>query len=171
MLKEMKEEIVGALKAAKESGEVKAEQVREIVKEAVSKTAGSVKEGGLTLREIAKEATTVGIEELRKGGDATKERISAVVDGSVDGIKRVEQEALDTAQQELHQLKGSLREGEERLACRVREAIGGAKESAAAFSGYIKAQIEISVTDAKLKSAEILGLTHETVKQAVKQAI
>jgi hypothetical protein len=47
----------------------------------------------------------------------------------------------------------------------------GTKESAAAFSGEVKEQIEISVTDAKLKSAEILGLTEEIVKQAVRKTI
>lgn len=171
MMNEMKEQIIAGLKKAGEAGEVTADQVREIVKEAVAKTAGSAKEGAATLSEIAKEATSTGIREIEKAGEATKERITAVVEGAVDGIKGTEEKALDTIEQELERLKARRREEEEKLTRNIRAALQGSKEAADAFSGEAKEKIKTAVTDVKLKSAEILGLTGETVKQAVKRAI
>jgi gas vesicle protein len=53
----------------------------------------------------------------------------------------------------------------------VREALEGTRQSSEAFTGEMKEHIETAVTDTKLKYAELLGLTGETVKQAVKQVI
>ena len=97
---------------ARESGEITSEQVRNIVREAVSKTAKSMKEEGLTLREIAKEAVIVSTEELKKSGNATREQILAAVDGVIERIKGFEQEALDATQKELQQFKNRLKEQE-----------------------------------------------------------
>ncbi|MCK4426204.1 MAG: hypothetical protein KAV69_05600, partial [Deltaproteobacteria bacterium] len=87
MLKEMKEQIIGAFEKAMKSGEIKAEQVRDIVQTAVSDTARKVKEEGITLREIAKEATATVVDELKKKEIATRERVTAAVEGAIDGIK------------------------------------------------------------------------------------
>jgi translation elongation factor EF-G len=82
ILKEMKEQIIEAFERIMKSGEIKAEQIRDIVQTAVSDTAGKVKEGGITLREIAREASTTATDGLKKKGIATRERITAAVEGA-----------------------------------------------------------------------------------------
>jgi hypothetical protein len=71
-----------------------------------------------------------------------------------------------------------MREVEEKLAAEktelaqsVRDALQGAKEAGEVFSEEIRTQIESVSTDIKLNSTELLGLTREMVKEAVKQAI
>ena len=171
MLKEMKEQIFEAFEKAIKSGEIKAEQVRDIVQNAVSDTAGKVKEGGVTLREIAKEATATATDGLKQKGIATRERITAAVEGAIDGIKSTEQRAVDRTRQEIQQLKTRLCGEEQKLSEDVRKALEGTRQSSEAFTGEIKEHIETAVTDTKLKYAELLGLTGETVKQSVKRVI
>jgi hypothetical protein len=120
----MREEIVNALKQARDAGEVRAGQVRSIVHDAVSKAAAGAKEGAMELREIARDAASAGIEELEKAGDATKERITAAVEGAVDGVSDIQEKVVGDSRRELSQLKSRLKEEEERLSASIREGFG-----------------------------------------------
>jgi len=100
-----------------------------------------------------------------------RERITAAVEGTIDGIKSTEQRAMDRTRQEIQRLKTRLGGEKQKLSEDVREALEGTRQSSEAFTGEMKEHIETAVTDTKLKYAELLGLTGETVKQAVKQVI
>ncbi|MEA1991718.1 MAG: DUF6781 family protein, partial [Thermodesulfobacteriota bacterium] len=93
------------------------------------------------------------------------------VEGAIDGIKSTEQRAMDRTRQEIQQLKTRLNGEKQKQSEDVREALEGTRQSGEAFTGETKEHIETAVTDTKLKYAELLGLTRETVKQAVKRVI
>ena len=171
MLQEMKQQLVESIKKAKENGELTAHQVYEITRDGVAQNTKRLKADAKEMREISKESVTVTIESLMEIGDAGEEKISAALHGVVDGIKQAESQILDTTHKELTQVKKRLSEEETKLAQGMNEAFEGAKEASGSFSEKVKTDLETALTDAKLKSADLLGLTRDTVKEAVSKAI
>lgn len=171
MLKKMKQQLVENLKKARESGELTAHQVYDITRNGVVQAAQKIKGGAKELREITNEAVTTTVQTLVEAEEASEEKISAALHGVVDGIKQVESKALHATHEELNQVKKHLKEEEGKFAGAVNEVFLGTKEAAENFSGEVKADIETALTDAKLKSVELLGLTRDTVKDAVYKAI
>jgi hypothetical protein len=171
MLQEMKQQLIESIKKANESGELTAHQVYDITRVGVAQSTQKLKVGAKELREITKEALTTAIQSLVDAEEASEEKISAAMHGTVDGIKEVESQILETTHKEFHQLKKQVRDEEAKLAEGMRAAIDGAREAADNFTGEVKESIEIAATDVKLKSTELLGLTRDTVKEAVHKAI
>lgn len=171
MLNEMKERIVVSLKKARDGGELTVEKIRSITHDAVAHTAEATREGTTNLRDIARDAVTAAVRTLQEAGEASSEKITAVVEGTVDGIRRVQGQAAETGRTELTDADTRLRQQKARLVSSVRQALQGATDAAGSFSGDVKTHVETAVTDVRLKNAELLGLTRGAVKHAVKQAI
>ncbi|MCD6151393.1 MAG: hypothetical protein J7J70_07065 [Deltaproteobacteria bacterium] len=173
MLDTMKKEISKDIKEANESGKIGTQEVEIIVEHAVAKTEQSAKAGkeAIDIQTMAKEALITAIQELKSAGRATKTNIKAVVNGTMKGINKSTKEALNDIDMELLKTKYRLEEQKDRLSSQLKDALNGAKEAASAFSAETKAKIEEAVTDAKLKSVEILGLMKETIKHSVKTVI
>jgi len=108
---------------------------------------------------------------LKSAESATKAYIEAAVNGTVGGISKSSKKAINDIDMELLKTKYRLEEQKDRLSSQLKDALNGAKEAASAFSAETKAKIEEAVTDAKLKSVEILGLMKETIKHSVKTVI
>ena len=171
MLETMKKEISEDIKKAYASGKVSTLEIKDIVENAVSKAIKSAKEGAADINDVAKEAVIATVTELKSVGDATKEYIEAAVNGTIDGISKNTEETINDIDIELLKTKYRLQEQKESLAAHLKDALNGAKEAASTFSGDPKTEIEDAVTDAKLKSIEILGLMKATVKHSVKTII
>ena len=173
MLDTMKKEISKDIKEANESGKIGTQEVEIIVEHAVAKTEQSAKTGKevIDIQTMAKEALITAIQELKSAESATKAYIEAAVNGTVRGISKSSKEAIGDIDMELLKTKYRLEEQKDRLSSQLKDALNGAKEAASAFSAETKAKIEEAVTDAKLKSVEILGLMKETIKQSVATVI
>ncbi|MEA1922623.1 MAG: DUF6781 family protein [Pseudomonadota bacterium] len=171
MLQEMKQQLIGSIKKAKESGELTAHHVYEITRDEVAENAQRLKADAKKMREISKESVTVTIQSLVEIEDAGEEKISAALHGVVDGAKQVELQVLDTTHKELTRAKKRLWEEAAKLAGGLNEAFDGAREAADNFTGEVKINIETALSDAKLKSTELFGLTRDTVKEAVSKTI
>jgi|GEM_PF-529633 len=171
MLKEMKKQLADNIHKAKESGELTAHQLYDITRKSISESTQQLKEGAIELREITKEAVTTSVQVLVEAEEASEEKIAAVLHGVIDGIKQAESHLMESTQKELGQAKKLLLEKEATLAKGVSEALEGAKEAAGNFSDQVKTNIETALSDTKLRSTELLGLTKETVKGAVRKAI
>ncbi len=167
----MKNQLIKNINKAKKNGELTAQQVYNIAYEGVIQAASTLDEEIIDLYAITKEAVTVSIQALVEAEETSLDKISAALHGTVDGIKQVETKVLNTIQNELIRIKTQLNEEEETLADSLHIALDGAEEAADNFTGNIKDNILTAVSDAKLKSAELLGLTISTVKQAVRKAI
>ena len=171
MLQEMKQQLTKSVKKAKGSGELTAHQVYAITRDSVAQSAQKLKAGTKDLREITKEAVMTSVQSLVEVKEASKENIFAALHGAMDGIKQVESQVLDTTYKDLRKAKKRLSEKEASLAEGLNEAFEGARDAAGNFTEEVKTDIETALIDAKLKSVELLGLTRDTVKEAVRKAI
>lgn len=171
MLQELKKQLINEINKAKVNAELTTQQVYNIAYDGVIQATRKLDEEMIDLHTLTKEAVTVSVQTLIDAGETSQDKISAALHGTVDGIKHVETRALNSIQNEWVRVKKRLYEEEKTLAKTVRISLNGAQEAAENFSGSIRNYIETSVADAKLKSAHLLGLTRETVKQAVCRAI
>jgi ElaB/YqjD/DUF883 family membrane-anchored ribosome-binding protein len=145
--------------------------VYNIAYEGVIQAASKLDEEITDLHSITKEAVTVSVQALVSAEETSHYKISAALHGAVDGVKQVETRVFNSIQNELIRVKKRLKKEEKTLAETLQITLNGAQEAADNFTGSIRNHIETSVSDAKLKSANLLGLTRETVKQAVCRAI
>lgn len=171
MLGEMKKKLSENIDKAKDSGDLTAQQVYDIAYEGVIQAATTLDEEITDLRIITKEAVIISIQALVEAEEITQDKITAALHGAVDGVKQVESSVLNSIHNEMVRVKKYLNEEQQTLAESLRTALEGAREAADSFTGSVKDNIETAVTDAKLKSADLLGLTRYTVKQAVFRAI
>jgi len=168
---QMKDRIVEEIKKAKDAGQITTEKVRGIVKEAVSAAVAESKGGIEELRPVVKNAVAAAAECLKETGADVKKDIEGAVDGAVAGARDRANQTVEATQEELRKLETRLEDEKTKLAEALREGLEGAKKAGTALSGDVKNRLESTLTDIKLESTELLGLTRQTVKEAVKQAV
>jgi len=168
---QMKDRIVEELRKAKKTGQVTTKMVREITEEAVSDVVGESREGAVQLRSAVKNAVDAAMTGLNEIGENTKKTVEAVVEGAIAGARNHGDKTVNATWKEVRHLEIRLTEEKARLAKDLTEGLEGAKDAGETLSGEVKKWIESAVVDAKLKSTQLLGLTKQTVKEAVKEAI
>jgi len=171
MLQEMKSKLTDSFNKARDNAELTAQQVYDITRETTVEAIQNFNDGAKDLRAIAKATVHSSVEALLEAEEATKEKVSAALQGAFDGIKEIELQLVDNTQKEFNQAKIKLLDEEAKFTNVINDALDGAKEAANYFNDEVKADIETALNDTKLKSTELLGLTKETVKEAVRKAI
>ena len=129
----IKERITADLQQAKSEGNLRAERIREIVREAVAQAAAEFQEGSAEIRAIAKDAISAAIETLGEKGKETKDR-----------------EELDLLRQQYAKLKAQLAVLEANLAACYGERYEEVKqhlESARTWYENTKTDMEASGTN------------------------
>lgn len=115
----IKDQVTQDLQQAKAEGQLRAERVREILRNAVSQVASEVasevKVGSVEIRSIVKDAMSAVIANLRESGSEAKEEITASIEGVVEGISSAREQALAKTQAEVKQLQAQLASEEEQL--------------------------------------------------------
>ncbi|MEA1968378.1 MAG: DUF6781 family protein [Thermodesulfobacteriota bacterium] len=168
---QMKDRITEELKQAKETGEVTSEKIYALVKNAVSDAIAEGKYGVEEIRPIGRDALTAAVEELRTAETEAAENIKAALKGTVDGVRSHMDQEIHVVRKKTQDIETKLSAEKAKLAQSVRETLKGAKEAGETFSEETRNQIESASTYIKLESTELLGLTKETVKEAVKNTI
>lgn len=168
---QMKDRIAEELKKAKEAGQITTEKVREIVRKAVSAAVAKTKGGIEELRPVVKDAVAAAAEGLKEAEVDVKEIVEGAVEGAIAGARSRGDQAVEATRDELRKLEKRLEDEKTELAQGLRKGLEGAKEAGAALQEDVRGRVESAVSDIKLKSTELLGLTRQTVKEAVKQAI
>jgi phage-related protein len=167
----MKDRIVEELKNAKEAGQITMEKVSEIVRDAVSAAVAETRGRIEDMRPIVKSAVTAAVEGLKEAEVDVKETVKGAVEGAIAGVRSRGDQAVEATRDELRKLEKRLEDEKTELAQGLRKGLEGAKEAGAALPEDVRGRVESAVSDIKLKSTELLGLTKQTVKEAVKQAI
>lgn len=111
----IKEQIKTDLKQAKETGQLRAERIREIVQSAVSELASEVRIGSSELRILVKDAVAVTLETLQEKGGEIKEEVMASIEGAIEGISRSKHQKIAETQAEVKQLQDKLDNEENEL--------------------------------------------------------
>ncbi|MBD2178633.1 histidine kinase [Pseudanabaena sp. FACHB-1998] len=115
----VKEKITTNLDRAKSQGKIRAEHIREIVKDAVSQTVAELKEGSDEIGLIVKDAISTVIGDLKadlKGGGKEKsEKITASIEGAIAGSTQQRQQAIAERRERLLAIQIQLDQQQEQL--------------------------------------------------------
>jgi len=168
---QMKDRIAEELRKAKEAGQITTEKVREIVRKAVSASVPETRGSIDKLRPIVKDALSAAVEGLQDTGADAKEVFGGAVEGAITGACSLGDQAVEATRKELRKLEIRFKDDKTRLAQSLREGLEGAKDAGASLSEDLRGRVDAAITETKLKSTELLGLTKQTVKEAVKQVI
>ena len=168
---QVKDRILEEVKIAQETGKITSKKIHEIVRKAVADAVSEGKGGAEAIRLIVKDAMSAAVEGLRAAEADAAENIKAALEGAVEGVRVHKDQAVDVVRKEMREVEEKLATEKYKLAQSVRDALQGAKEAGALLPEEIGTRIESLSADIKLKSTELFGLTEQTVKEAVKQAI
>ncbi len=111
----VKEKITTNLDKAKSQGKIRAEHIREIVKDAVSQTVAELKEGSDEIGLIVRDAISTVIADLKGGRDEKSENITASIEGAIAGSTHQRQQAIADRRERLLAIQTQLDHQQEEL--------------------------------------------------------
>ncbi len=116
---DLKNDLSSSLKQARESGKLHGDNLREIVRDAVSRAAAEVREGSEDIRSIARIAFTTVTETLHDRGSELKEEVTASIEGIVQGIGASKRRAITGTRDEIEQLQEKLQTEENTIRSQI----------------------------------------------------
>ena len=111
----VKEKITTNLDKAKSQGKIRAEHIREIVKDAVVQTVAELKEGSGEIGLIVKEAISTVMADLNGSGKEKSENITASIEGAIAGSTHQRQQAIAERRERLLAIQTQLDQQQEEL--------------------------------------------------------
>lgn len=111
----VKEKIATNITKAKGEGKIRAEHIREIVKDAVGQTVAELREGSGEISLIVKDAISTVIADLKGSGKDTTEKITASIEGAIEGSTYHRQQALNQRRAKLLEIQSQLDWQQEQL--------------------------------------------------------
>ncbi|MEA5573244.1 histidine kinase [Calothrix sp. UHCC 0171] len=141
----IKEQIKADLDLAKESGQLRVDRIREIVKNAVSLVANEFKEGSGDLRTLVREAVSTVIENLQERGTEMKEEVTASIEGALEAVNSKRHESIAKTQVEVQQLQAKLDEEESKIQEEVDGILAEIKQTSTAKSSQVQSAIDSAI--------------------------
>lgn len=111
----VKDKITTNLDKAKSQGKIRAEHIREIVKDAVAQTVAELKEGSSEISLIVKDAISTVITDLQGNGKENSEKITASIEGAIAGSTHQRQQEISERRERLLAIQTQLDEQQEEL--------------------------------------------------------
>lgn len=139
-----KEKIINNLKQARETGQLKTESVRDIVKTAVSESVSEIKEGRTEISILVQEAISAVVEIFQDKEGEIKEQVTASIEGAIEGISNARKEAISNTQSEIQTLQVIVEKEEKQL----QQEIDGVLEDIQTNSQDKSAQVKDAITSA-----------------------
>jgi len=115
MASKVQEVIQADLQKAKTAGQLRTEQIREIVKNAIAQVAHEFASGSSEIRTIIKDSVLTVIDAVKDSGSEIKEDITASLQGALEAVNVKKHEKLMQTQLQLKQLQEQLDSEEEKL--------------------------------------------------------
>ena len=122
-----KERIVADLQKAKETGTLKTENIREIIKNAISEAVSEVKSGRTEIASLVQDAISAVTETVKESGSELKEEVNASIQGVVDGVSEARRQKIAEAQAEIVTLEAQVVEDEQKLQSEIEETLSKVK--------------------------------------------
>lgn len=129
MSESSKERIVADLQQAKQTGELKTERIREIIKNAIAETVSEVKSGRSEIVSLVQDAIAAVTETVKESGGEVKEEVTASIQGVIDGVSQARREKIARTQSEITTLEAQVVEDEQELQNQIDEALAEVKTS------------------------------------------
>ena len=136
-----KERIVADLQQAKETGQLKTEKIREIIKNAISEAVSEVKSGRTEIADLVQDAIAAVTETVKESGGEVKEEVTASIQGAIDGISEARRKKIADAQSEIVTLEAQVVEDEQKLQEEIDETLSKVKVDSDAQPDKIKEAI------------------------------
>jgi hypothetical protein len=146
-----KERIVADLQQAKQTGELKSEKIREIVKNAIAQMTDELQEGRSEIVSLIRDAIEAVVETFQEKSGTMKEEITAAIEGAIDGIGQTKRIVISKTQNEIDKLQSQVEVEEAQL----QKDIDGAL-----------AEIETQDADRSTQVQEAINAAVETVKNS-----
>jgi len=136
----VKEKITANLDRVKGEGKVRAENIREIVKDAVIQAVDELKEGGSEIGLIIKDAIATVIADLKGSTKQTTETIAASIEGAIEGSTYQKQQAIAQQRAKLLEIEAMLDKQQQDLDAEIGGALVDIKAIEAADSTDINSE-------------------------------
>lgn len=163
MANNIKEQIKADLQLAKETGQLRVERVREIVKAAVSQVVGEFKEGSSDLRTLVGEAVSAVAENLQERGSEVKEEVTASIEGALEAVNSKRHEAIAKTQAQVKQLQAKLDDEEEKIQQEVDGILAEIKDTNSQKSSQVQTAINSAIN--AIQNSEEAGLLKKRYAQ------
>ena len=156
MSESRRDKIVSNLRQAKETGQLKTENIRDIVKNAVSEAVKEAKEGRTEIVTLIQEAIAAVTEIYQDKKGEIKEEVSASIEGAIEGISNARREAISKTQSEIQTLEVKVVEEEQELQQEIDGALQELQTESKDKSSQIKEAISSVITN--LENSEEVAL-------------
>lgn len=158
-----KDKIVTNLKQARETGELKTEKIREIVRTAMSEAVSEVKEGRSEIGNLIKDAVSAVAEIFQDKKGEIKEEVTASIEGAIEGISNARKEAITKTQSEIQTLQVKVENEEEQLQQQIEGALDDLQAKTQDESASVKDAIASAVVT--IKNSEEVALLQKRYAQ------
>ena len=141
MSDDKKARIVADLQQAKQTGELKTEKIREIIKNAIAETVSEVKSGRSEIASLVQDAISAVTETVKESGGEVKEEVTASIQGVIDGVSEARRQKIARTQSEITTLEAQVVEEEQELQDEIEEALTEVKTASDVQPDKIKEAI------------------------------
>ncbi|MDJ0591295.1 MAG: histidine kinase [Pleurocapsa sp. MO_226.B13] len=158
-----KDKIISNLQQAKEKGQLKTENIRNIIKTAVSEAISEVKEGRAEISSLVQEAIAAVVEIYQDKKGEIKEEITASIEGAIEGIGDARREAISSTQSQIQTLQIEVEKEEEEL----QQEIDGVLEEIQTKNQDKSEQVKEAISSAihSIKNSEEVALLQKRYAQ------
>ncbi|MGL5940767.1 MAG: histidine kinase [Waterburya sp.] len=147
MSESRKERIIADLQQAKQTGELKTEKIRSIVKNAIAQTISEYKEGRIEIVNLVQDAIAAVTETFQEKSGEVKDEVTASIQGAIDGISESRRQKIAETQSEITTLEAQVVEDEQKLQQDIDDALADVKTKNDAQPDKIKQAIAESITN------------------------
>jgi hypothetical protein len=144
-----KNRIKEALEQAKQEGQLRAEKIKAIVRNAVSDTTWEVKEGREEMNALIRDAVSAVVEVFQDKGGELKEEITASLEGTIEGIRKSRNQAISEDRANLKQLQSKIDQSESEFEQDIDGALVHIQQTQTDRSEQVKAAIASAINTVK----------------------
>ncbi|WP_319420124.1 histidine kinase [Pleurocapsa sp. FMAR1] len=141
-----KERIIADLQQAKQTGELKTDKIREIVKNAIAQTIAEYKEGKSEVANLVEDAIAAVTETFKEKSGEIKEEVTASIQGAIDGISEARKQKITQTQSEITTLEAKVVADEQELQDDIDKALAKVKSKSETEPDKIKVAVSEAIT-------------------------
>lgn len=145
MSESRKDQIVANLQQAKQTGELKTEKIRDIVRSAITEATSEIKEGRSEISSLIKDAISAVVEIFQDKKGEIKEEVTASIEGAIEGISDARRKAITNTQSEIQTLQVKVEKEEEELQQQIEGALEDLQDKTQDQSANVKDAINSAI--------------------------
>lgn len=168
MAESRKDKIISNLRQAKQTGQLTTENIRDIVKIAISEAVSEVKSGRVEISSLIQEAIAAVVEMYQDRQGEIKEEVSASIEGAIEGISSARREGITKTQSEIQTLQIKVEQEEAQLQQEIDVVLKDIQTESKDDSAQVKAAIVDAIRH--LENSEEVALLQKRYAQLKAQS-